>query len=141
MAATFLHSSFLSLNQILINSPHQVPSSTSPKLYLNSQEMSRQSHVSPSTSNQGPTPLLAKIIRDPAFSPLPSVVLNREARHRTSQEAHFWDAYEQSLRKDYSFAATINRYPRGILTVAPQPHKKTRVLVVFRKQLVVIIWL
>jgi uncharacterized coiled-coil protein SlyX len=82
-----------------------------PKYNLHCIEMSRQlsPHVSPSTSTQGPTPLMAEIIREPALPPLPSVVLNREARHRTSQEAHYWDAYEPSLRKDYSFVATINR--------------------------------
>jgi hypothetical protein len=63
--------------------------------------------VSPSTStNLAPvgTTLIADLITD---SNLPSVV--RDARNRSVQESHFWDSFEQSLRKDYSFFATINR--------------------------------
>jgi hypothetical protein len=79
--------------------------------------------VSPSTStNSAPlvTPLMADLITDPN---LPSVVLNRDARNRSVQESHFWDSFEQSLRKDYSLFATINR---RLYSVEESKHRDDR---------------
>jgi hypothetical protein len=71
--------------------------------------MSRQSlsRVSPSTST--PTSLMEVLIKDPNIPAPPSIVLNREVRNRSTPESHYWEAYEQSLKRDHYFVATINR--------------------------------